>query len=128
MVDTDYVALLEKAKLERAQAGAERFELENRIARLDAIIMALRSIVEQPVIDPAKGITEGIKAALKIVAPKGLFPTTLRAQLEKAGFDFSGQANSMASIHAILKRLRRKGYVKSQPATPDGRVGWVWAT
>jgi hypothetical protein len=130
MSDADYAVLLDKAKRERAEAGVERIELNKRIEQLDAIIMALRTLVERPKIDPARGITEGIKSALRGSAPSGLYPLTIRAQLEKAGFDFSKQTNPMASVHAILKRLEKKGQVKG--ITPSDGKGtyycWVVET
>jgi hypothetical protein len=92
--------------MDLALAKAERLKLNRRIIALERTVFSLASLVEQPTIDPAKGITEGIKAALESVSPGGLYPRTLRLELEQAGFDFSEQKNPMASIHAILKRLK----------------------
>lgn len=127
MADEDYAVLLDKAKKERADLGVERGALEKRVAQLDSIIMALRTLVERPKIDPAKGLTEGIKSALKMSHPMGNYPLTIRAQLEKAGFDFSKQSNVMASIHAILKRLEKAGIVKAvQKDDTRGSTFYVW--
>jgi hypothetical protein len=84
-------------------------------------------MVEQPKLDPAKGITEGVKAALRLVAPSGLFPTTVRMKLEEAGFDFSKQANPMASIHALLKRLEAQGYVQ-MGHLKDTKNAYFWVS
>lgn len=99
---------------------------EAKVARLQRTVLALSSLVEQPTIDPALGLTESIKAVLRSVAPGGLFPTTIRIKLEEAGFDFSSSKNPMASIHAILKRLVDKGVVEIGTKNKDGKPAYHW--
>ena len=101
------------------------FEVESRIERLEQTVIALTSLVEQPAaLDPAKGVTEGVKAALRLVAPRGLYPPTLRMQLENAGFHFANQKNPIASIHAVLKRLVNQGSVRSGQTA--GQIAYYW--
>lgn len=125
MADRAYAELLEKARTDLVQAKAEKFALEHRIGRLERTVMALTSLVVDPKIDPAMGITEAIKAALRLAFPRSVYPTALRRALEDAGFDFSNQKNPMASIHSILKRLQKQGHIESQ-TSGDGRTTWSW--
>lgn len=124
----DYASLLEKARRDRAAVGAESVKLDRRMKQLDSLIMALRSLVESPAIDPAKGLTEGIKTALQLALPNGLFPMTLRATLEQSGFDFSKQVNPMASIHAILKRMMAKDMIHATDKGDGKGAFYVWNT
>jgi hypothetical protein len=125
MSDRAYAELLEKARTDLVQAKAEKLALEHRIGRLERTVLALTSLVDDPKVDPAMGITEGIKAALRLAFPRGVSPTALRRALEDAGFDFSNQKNPMASIHSILKRLQKKGHIESQ-TSGDGGTTWSW--
>jgi hypothetical protein len=126
MADINYAEVLEKAKAELAVLKTQGFEIAAKIARLERTVMALTSLVEQPALDPAKGITDGIKTALRLVAPAGMFPTTLRLKLEQHGFDFSQQSSPLATIHAVLKRLSAKGYIASFKT--EGRIAYRWVS
>ena len=120
MADCQYAEVLEKAKAELAVAKAEMFEVESRIERLEQTVIALTSLLEQPAaLDPVKGVTEGVRAALRLVAPRGLYPPTVRLQLENAGFHFANQKNPMASIHAGPSGSRARA--RSAPDRRQGR-------
>lgn len=127
MADRAYAELLERARTDLIRAKAEKLALDHRIARLERTVMALTSLVDDPKVDPAMGITEAIKAALRSAYPRGVYPTALRRALEDAGFDFSNQKNPMASIHSILKRLQKQGHIESQ-TSGDGRTTWSWSS
>jgi hypothetical protein len=121
-----YSEILDKARADLASANAEKLRLENVIARLQRTVLALSSLVEQPIIDPAQGMTEAIKAALRGMAPDGLFPTTIKTKLEDAGFNLVAQKNPLASIHAILQRLVKKEIVEARPQPPENRLAYFW--
>lgn len=114
---------LEGLRRQLASANAEKLILDTKIQRLRRAIMAVSSFVEQPEIDPAKGLTEGIKSAMRIVQPHGLYPTTLRIKLEEAGFVFTG-INPLASIHSILQRLKKKHLVAT--LVREGKIAYYW--
>lgn len=123
---TRYAETLEDARNDLASKGAELFKLQAEVRRLEQTVAALTTLVEQPSLDPGMGITDGIRVALRLVAPAGLYPTTVRIKLEEAGFSFAKQKNPMATIHSILKRLKKQGFVKSGEVR--GKTSYVWLT
>lgn len=106
-------------------AQADELKAAARVARLQRTVLALASLVERPAVDPAAGLTEGIKGILNLVSPAGLYAPTLRIKLEEAGFDFSKSKNPLAAIHAVLKRLIKAGIVKSR-TEPNGKTAYFW--
>lgn len=121
-----YASVLQKARNDLASAKAELFKLEARIASLQRTVLALASLVERPDIDPAAGLTEGIKGVLEAVAPSGLYPTTIRLKLEEAGFDFSTSRNPLAAIHSVLKRLTKQGYIEPSIDGDEAKIAYYW--
>src|SRR5438876_9966655 len=92
-----YADTLELAKKELASKKCDLHKLQAEVERLQRTVWALRSLIQHPrSIDPTQGITEGVKTALRMVAPAGMYPTTVRIKLEEAGFSFDGQKNPMA--------------------------------
>jgi hypothetical protein len=57
-------------------------------------------------------MTDSIRAVFREVYPKGLTPTQVRDKLIANGFDLSTQANPMASIHSVIKRLLTAGEIE----------------
>lgn len=125
MSDT-YVAALDLAKKELAMKRSELHRLESDVRRLESTVMALTALTGKPQdIDVAAGITEAVKQAIRIQAPTGLFPTTVKLRLEEAGFPFQDMKNPMASIHSVLKRLEQSGFIR-RSAADDGKTAYFW--
>jgi|SRR5579862_4857682 len=123
--DGQYSITLEKAKRDLSKLRIERFQLENRISRLEQTVYSLSVLLNEPKIGPEMGLTEGIKALLRSIYPNNLYPLTVRLRLEQAGFTFTGK-NPMASIHTVLKRLRDQELLKTVIDKPTGRIAFGW--
>lgn len=120
-----YTATLEQARRELAHLKSERFRIDARINHLENVIHGLSVLIEEPELRPTMGLTEGIKTALKLIFPNGNYPTSVRARLEEAGFKFPGK-NPMASIHTVLKRLEKKGLIRSELDRENGKIAYFW--
>ena len=76
-------------------------------------------------IDPDTGLTDAVRKALQSLSSMSLSPVQVRNRMEKLGYDLSSYKNVLASIHTILKRLKRKGEVTSRER--DGKTVYRWA-
>jgi hypothetical protein len=130
MTDTDYKAVLEKAKsdllLTQAQLG-EKFKeqemLEKKITGLRATIAALaRMLDEEFVEEDAIGLTDAIRAAFRAAGLTGtLTPTEVKEKLEMMGYDTAKYGNVMASVHTIINRLVGKREIKQAGNRADNK-------
>lgn len=127
IMSATYSAALELARKELASKKADLYRLQAEVSRLQHTVMALAALVgSAEEIDPAAGITECVKAALRIHTPAGLYPVTVRIKLEEAGFPFQDQKNPMATIHSILKRLEDQGIAKR--GVVNGKTAYFWVS
>lgn len=127
MSDNPYVAALDAAKKELALKRADFHRLETDVRRLENTVMALTALTGKPKeIDVAAGITEAVKQAIRLQAPAGLFPTTVKLRLEEAGFPFQDMKNPMPTIHSVLKRLEQSGFIRRAKGGPDGKTAYFW--
>jgi hypothetical protein len=133
MNDTDYKAVLEKAKADllKEQEGlgsclAKQEAHEKRILGLRATIAALsRMLDEEFVEEDALGFTDAIRAAFKSVGTDGsLIPTEVKGRLEMLGYDISRYGNLMASIHTVINRLVSKGEIKQIGTRGDNKPAY----
>lgn len=118
MVDVNYKTMLEQSFDDFTRLIKEREELELKIAKLHQFMKATANMLsdEDRVVfiatvdqlaGDAVGLTNTVRNALKAAAPNWLTAPDVRDQLLTSGFDFSGYtSNPLASIHAVLKRLK----------------------
>jgi hypothetical protein len=127
MTHEDYRAALEAAIKEYEQLGAERRDIDDRLAQLAQTITTLSKLLGL-----APTVPMGLTDACRLVyrnARVPLAPTEVRDRLASIGFDLSVYSNEMAAIHTVLKRLHESGELKSiaapAPATGYARL-YVW--
>jgi hypothetical protein len=107
-------------------------EAERQITKLRSLILANANMLpdaEQAAFGEAlesysTGITDSIREVYRQASPKGLTPTQVRDQLIATGFNLNSQANPMASIHSVIKRL-----ISSSEIEPFGDAafgGYRW--
>lgn len=114
--------ILELAKVQQ-RIGVVRETIAN-LVRLERPAAFLSSMIEDGQLDPVRmaelgiggwgsftslGLTDAIREVLKTSGTDYLSPTDVRDKLQKSGYDASKQANVLASIHTILKRLEASG-------------------
>lgn len=131
MTKQNYKQALEDAKNEYVELVNKAWETGIRITRLKHIILHLSSLCgdeeyrkarEQFFKEPR--FTEACREIL-YVAGKPLTPIEVRDELEATVFDLAGQANPLASIHTILKRLVKSGDAKAIE-TASGKTAYAW--
>ncbi|MGA2904283.1 MAG: hypothetical protein ABSD98_10660 [Candidatus Korobacteraceae bacterium] len=88
-------------------------EAERQMTKLRSLILANANMLSdseragfvEAVESYGTGITDSIREIYRQAYPNGLLPTQVRDQLIATGFDLNSQANPMASIHSVIKRL-----------------------
>jgi len=70
------------------------------------------------------GLTDAIRKILQASPKKSFTATDVRNELKKSGFNFSSYtANPLASIHAVLRRLKPE---EAEVTDIDGVAAWRW--
>jgi hypothetical protein len=72
----------------------------------------------------AVGFTDTIKQIYREASPNGVTPMQVRAKLQGAGYDLSGQSNPMASIHSVIRRLLASGHIQPFGNASFGGFSW----
>jgi hypothetical protein len=129
MVMDDYKRAEIAAAKELDELLEQRRLLDVRIARLRQTIVSLHALTEgvpefkegQQMV--AVGITDACRNALK-VAGSPRTAVEVRDWLESSGYDLRDQANALASIHTVLKRLVDSG--EAVPVEKDGKPAYGW--
>lgn len=113
---------------ELTEKGRLRTEIDRDMANLRQLILANANLLpddERKVFiaqadeaEPA-GFTETIRKILQS-AVRGLTPVEVRDALVASGKNLSSQANPMASIHTVLKRLEKSGSISRRIVTRGG--------
>jgi DNA-binding CsgD family transcriptional regulator len=128
---TEYKMAFEKARAEMEELIEQREEIDKRIAQLKQAIIALAPMAgKKPDIlaDWSRifaefGITDAIREVLH-TADMPLTPLEVRDRLIQMKPDLQTQANLMASIHTVLKRLGPSQATSF--ANNDGDVVYEW--
>jgi hypothetical protein len=124
---TEYKTMAVKIKTELEALEIQQEDIERRIARLKQALVGLIPLSEPPndsyILDYLNEMTL-TDAARQIIqaAGKPLTPTEIKQQLLNMGKDLSGQKNTMASIHSLLKRLAAAGEIE----TRDNGLTYQW--
>ena len=123
MTQEDYRRALDAASREYEALGAQRREIDQRLAQLAQSIATLTKLL---------GLTPtvpfGLTDAVRLVVRGGGVPMTpieVRDRLVGIGFDTSKYVNDLAAVHTILKRLNEAGELRFIPRTP-GKHQYIW--
>jgi hypothetical protein len=129
MTHEDYRRALEAATREYEALGAERQEIDRRLAELAQTIGTLSRLLGLTPTVPL-GLTDAIRLVVR-GAGVPMTPTEVRDRLRAIGFDVEKYANDLAAVHTILKRLNQSGelrflargtgvpqYTWNRPSTP----------
>ena len=115
MTDTDYRAALEAAAREYESLGAERRNIDKRLAELAQTIGTLSKLLGLTPTVPL-GLTDAIRLVMRAGVP--MTPIEVRDRLHGIGFDLTKYANDLAAVHTILKRLNESGELRFLPRSP----------
>lgn len=127
---------IEDARADIATLEIQREAIDKRIEQLKRSILALEPLAEEDgrlrglgvesfitEID-ALGITDSCREILHSSA-RALTPLEVRDALAARGIDLTKHKNAMASVHAILKRLKAQGQVRIL-TSKDGGTAYKW--
>jgi hypothetical protein len=134
MKSEEYRRALEAACREWEALARQRAELEARLTQLTETIGMLTKLCGlTPKI--SWGLTDACRAILRN-AVNPMTPVEVRNRLAAIGFDLSEYSNELASIHTVLKRLRKAGELRLVPRRrgkhtyewnrPPRTVAWQW--
>lgn len=140
MTSESYRRAFTQAQQELAQTIAERDERNAKIVQLKQTIRILGELLDE---DPDQieqlinideggkpsGITNTVRATMQFAKannyPEALTVSDLKELMTGRGFDFTGQANPLASLTTVLRRLRQNGEVEELTRS-DGKRAYVW--
>jgi len=139
MTTRNYHRILYEAKQDLARHLVKRQKLDQKIARLHAVVSDLQNLcaeqdqknfenrVERVIKKDLKGgITESTRAILQ----ENFFPMTaseLKGKIEARKLQLARYANPLAVIHTILKRLVQSGEARVVPR-PEGKKAYQWVS
>lgn len=134
MDTVDYKKILKVASKEYEQLLKKREVLDLEIAKKDQFIRATTNMLPEkdrknyemfllPRFVHEMGLTSSIRKVLQDKR-EWLTATAVRDALTQAGFDFSKyKTNPLASVHAILRRLKERDV---ESTYIDGVMAWKW--
>ncbi len=134
-MEPSYQSAIRDAKAKLRQLTEQRDRIEGEIARYERIAKALaqsiedriereRVLAEVELLVKAEGFTDAIRRILRESRLTPLTPPEIRDQMVKDGFNLGAYRSPLASIHAILTRLRNKGQVKRK--VRGDRTAYLW--
>lgn len=112
MNGSDYRAALDAAVKEYEALGAQRREIDGRLAQLSQTISTLSGLLGLTPTVPL-GLTDAIRLVMRAGVP--MTPVDVRDRLAAIGFDVSKYVNDLAAVHTILKRLNASGELRFVP-------------
>jgi hypothetical protein len=140
MTKESYRRAFTEAQTELARTIAERDERNARIVQLKQTIRVLGDLLDQ---DPDQieavisadeggkpsGITSATRAAFQYAKinnyPRAMTVADLKDLMTERGFDFSSQANPIASLTTIVRRLKDNDEV-DELTSSDGKRAYAW--
>jgi hypothetical protein len=122
MTATSYRAALDAAVAEYERLGAERREIDTRLAHLAQTIGTLSRLLGLTPTVPI-GLTDACRLVLRGGVP--MTPIEVRDRLREIGVDLTVYANDLAAIHTVLKRLNEAGEIRLIPR-PSGKHAYLW--
>jgi hypothetical protein len=136
-MERPYQSAIRDAKAKLGHLAEERDRIEGEIARYESIVKALAQSIEDrterekllaevELLVKAEGFTDAIRRILRDSrSTPPLTPPEIRDQMVKDGFNLGAYGSPLASIHAILTRLRRKGQVKRMVRGDHTTYLWI---
>jgi hypothetical protein len=107
------------------QLRRERQQLDIRIAKMEQVVAALRSVSERDEdVAATTGFTDAVRSVLKGASERGVSPTEIREGMLALGLELSRYSQPLATIHVVLKRLQRNGEVIEVDHDPK-RYWWA---
>ena len=137
MANTNYHRLLYEAKQDLARHLVKRQKLDQKIARLHAVVSDLQNFcaeldqknLEKRVDRVIKAdLKVGITEAVRVILQENFFPMTaidLKKNIESRKLNIQRYANPLAVIHTVLKRLVQSGDVRVV-APINGLKAYQW--
>ena len=137
MPTTNYSRSLFEAKQDLARHLVKRQKLDEKIARLRALVGNLQNLcAEQDRRAFQKGIDRVIKADLavgitesaRVILKENFFPMTaneIKEKIEARKLNLARYSNPLAVIHTVLKRLVHGGEVRIVPQA-KGKKTYQW--
>ena len=125
MTHEDYRRALDAAVKEYEALGAQRHEIDGRLAQLSQSIATLTRLLGLTPTVPF-GLTDAIRMIVR-GAGVPMTPVEVRDRLHAIGFDVSKYTNDLAAVHTILKRLNESGEIRFL-ARPGGKHQYIWNT
>jgi hypothetical protein len=137
MKPRDYNRMLYEAKQDLARHLVKRQKLDQKIARLHAVVGDLQNLcaeldqknfeknVERVI---KKDLKVGITESARLILQEHFFPMTasdLKEKIEARKLQLARYANPLAVIHTILKRLVQSGEVRVV-TQPEGKKAYQW--
>lgn len=118
------------------QLAEKRDRIEAEIAKCEPVVKALamsiedkaereRALAEIASVVKPEGFTDAIVRILREGRPGALTPPEIRDRMMEGGFNLNAYKNPMASVHAILTRLRQRGQVKRKVRGDDTAYEWI---
>lgn len=123
MNDQDYRHALDAAVKEYETLGAQRRDIDRRLAELSQTIGTLSRLLGLTPTVPL-GLTDAVRLAVR-GAGMPITPVEIRDRLVAIGFDLSKYTNELAAVHTILKRLNDAGEIRFVPRS-SGKHQYVW--
>jgi len=139
MAKIDYQRTLYEAKQDLAHHLVKRQKLDQKIARLHAVVTNLQSLCAdmnkqnfEKQIDRVikKDLKVGITQSARVILQETFFPMTpsdLLKSVEARKYNLARYVNPLAVIHTLLKRLVQSGEVKMVPLA-YGKKAYQWVS
>src|SRR6185503_1758244 len=122
MTTENYRSALDAAVREYESLGAERQEIDRRLAHLAQTIGTLSRLLGLTPTGPL-GLTDACRLVLRGGLP--LTPVEVRDRLLQIGVDLTVYANDLSAIHTVLKRLNESAEIRLVPK-PSGKHAYLW--
>lgn len=122
MTEEAYKEALDRARLELANALAQRDNWNLKIVRMQGLVKALstrvaeRKIAEESEVEANRYVN--LMQAIEAIINQGngpMAPLQVREALTNHGYDLSCYANPMAMVHQTLRRLSEQGKIRAFP-------------
>src|SRR5262245_646702 len=118
----EYRRALEAATKEYEALGAQRREIDQRLAQLAQSIGTLTRLLGLTPTVPF-GLTDAVRMVVR-GAGVPMTPVEVRDRLHGMGFDVSKYTNDLAAVHTILKRLNQAGEIRF--VGRSGKHQYLW--